>query len=155
MDSRVNRKWLAIELKRALMEATLTVCGPKDCHGCAPFARECVKGIVSETTGRPLDSALPVLSTPTAAGPGLPACPSSAPPLVVASRHEGTAAPVVEGRRFRARFIKQGRLRFLGHLDLYRLLLPDLRLRAHARLRARHAMVPARARNGTALVPPA
>jgi len=128
VDSRVNRKWLAIELKRALAEATLTVCGPKDCHGCAPFARECVKGIVSETTGRAFDSALPILSTPTAAGPGLPACPTSAPPLGLVPRRDAAVAAAVDtAHRYRARFTKQGRLRFLGHLDLYRLLLRALR----------------------------
>ena len=56
IHSRVNRKWLAIELARARQEATLTVCGPRDCHGCAPFARDCVKGIVARTTGRPIRS---------------------------------------------------------------------------------------------------
>ena len=39
VHSRVNRKWLQIELERAMKAATLSVCGPKDCHGCAPFAR--------------------------------------------------------------------------------------------------------------------
>lgn len=63
VDSRVNRKWLAIELQRAMKAATLSVCGPRDCHGCAPFARECVRGVVAATTDRPLDVELPMLST--------------------------------------------------------------------------------------------
>jgi len=130
VDSRVNRKWLAIELKRALTEATLSVCGPTDCHGCAPFARDCVKGVVRETTGRPLDGSLPVLSTASAPGPGVPACVGSVPPL---SPRESKPAGEREDEpsrpryRYRARFVKTGRLRFLGHLDLTRLLMRGLR----------------------------
>jgi len=127
VHSRVNRKWLAIELRRALDAATLSVCGPTDCHGCAPFARDCVKGVVAETTGRPLSSDLPVLSTPTAPGPETPvrlrsaARPSAAPPLA-------DGAPVTRSRyRYRARFTKPGRMRFLGHLDLTRVVLRALR----------------------------
>jgi len=131
VDSRVNRKWLAIELRRALAAGTLSVCGPKDCHGCAPFARECVKGVVAETTDRPLDGALPLLSTPSAPGPGLPACAGAAPPLaprdvraVDERRREEADRPRY---RFRARFGKTGRLRYLGHLDLARLLMRAMR----------------------------
>jgi len=126
VDSRVNRKWLAIELKRALEEATLSVCGPKDCHGCAPFARDCVKGIVAETTGRPFDSDLPMLSTSAAPGPRRAACGDLAPP----PREVEAKRPHDEDRpsyRYRARFEKSGRLRFLGHLDLVRMLLRALR----------------------------
>lgn len=121
VDSRINRKWLAIDLRRALEAATLTVCGPKDCHGCAPFARDCVKGIVAETTGRALDPTLPVLSTPAAPGPGS---------VVPAERAPARATEPAERRpryRYRARFNKNGRLRWLGHLDLVRMLVRALR----------------------------
>jgi radical SAM-linked protein len=128
IDSRVNRKWLALELRRAMSAATLSVCGPTDCHGCAPFARDCVTGVVRETTDRPLKASLPVLATPAAPGPGLPACAPQAPPLVRADI--GGTPPVEDTRpryRYRARFTKTGRMRFLGHLDLYRLLMRGLR----------------------------
>ena len=128
VDSRVNRKWLAIELKRALDEATLSVCGPTDCHGCAPFARDCVKGIVSETTGRQFDSDLPLLSTPAAPGPGTAADVGRAPAL--SAGDDKIAAPKPDERpryRYRARFRKGGRMRYLGHLDMVRLLLRSLR----------------------------
>lgn len=141
VDSRVNRKWLKLELQRALNEATLSVCGPTDCHGCAPFARECVKGVVKETTDRPLDCALPVLATPAAPGPGEPARADSAPPLVPIDGRAGGAAGAAAGAgdggpagepegpryRYRARFAKLGRMRFLGHLDVTRLLMRALR----------------------------
>jgi radical SAM family uncharacterized protein/radical SAM-linked protein len=130
VDSRVNRKWLALELKRALDGGTLSICGPGDCHGCAPFARECVKGVVAETTGRPLDSSLPLLATPAAAGPGEPARAEQAPPLPDPAERIPATAPRTERGptyRWRARFTKSGRLRFLGHLDLIRLLLRGLR----------------------------
>lgn len=128
VHSRINRKWLEIEYRRALEAATLTVCGPTDCHGCAPFARDCVKGVVAETTGRDLDSDLPLLSTPAAPGPGVPASACAAPPLLPREK----AAPVPEAAdapryRYRGRFTKRGRLRFLGHLDVSRMLMRGLR----------------------------
>jgi radical SAM family uncharacterized protein/radical SAM-linked protein len=124
VHSRVNRKWLAIELRRALEAATLTVCGPTDCHGCAPFARDCVKGIVAETTGRALRSDLPVLATPAAPGPGLPAAQA---PTAIAREADAPPEPPRPKYRYRARFTKPGRLRYLGHLDLTRLVLRALR----------------------------
>jgi len=137
VHSRVNRKWLALELKRALSEGTLSVCGPKDCHGCAPFARDCVKGVIAETTGRPLKSDLPICSTPAAPGPGEPVRAKDAPPRMPAPPWTGEPqVSVVEDRprfRYRSRFSKTGRMRYLGHLDLTRLLLRALR-RAGIRL---------------------
>ncbi len=100
IDSQVNRKWLELDWRRAKEVGTLSVCGPSDCHGCAPFARDCVKGVVAETTGRPLDIARPVetggekVRTPPAAG-----------------------LPV---GRYRVRFGKEGVARYLGHLDTVR-----------------------------------
>jgi radical SAM family uncharacterized protein/radical SAM-linked protein len=136
VDSRVNKKWLALELGRALAAGTLAICGPTSCHGCAPFAKECVKGVVASTTDRPLDGALPLLSTPAAAGPGCAVRAEDAPPLlpkedVAKARKEAEALPRY---RYRARFAKTGRIRFLGHLDLARTLLRALR-------RARFALV--------------
>ena len=127
VDSRVNRKWLALELKRALAAGTLSVCGPTSCHGCAPVARECVKGTVAQTTGRPLDGSLPILSTPAAPGPGLPARADHAPPLRSGAPPPAAAGEAAQRVRYRVRFTKRGRMRFLGHLDLTRALLRALR----------------------------
>jgi radical SAM-linked protein len=129
IDSRINRKWLEIELKRALSQATLSVCGPEDCHGCAPFARDCVKGTVAATTGRPLDSRAPLLSTPAAPGPGRPATLDSAPPLLPLKPVELQREEQGQRTRYRyrARLSKTGRMRFLGHLDLSRLLMRAMR----------------------------
>jgi radical SAM family uncharacterized protein/radical SAM-linked protein len=129
VDSLVNKKWLAIELKRALAEGTLSICGPTDCHGCAPFAKECVKGVVSVTTGRPLDNLLPILSTPAAPGPGTPARPETAPPLLTPDEATTRKAATTDGPRYRYRlqFSKSGRSQFLGHLDLTRTLLRAMR----------------------------
>ncbi len=122
LDSLVNKKWLGLELKRALAEGTLSICGPTSCHGCAPFAKECVKGVVKETTGRPLDKGLTILSTPSAVGPGLPAKASDAPRAL--TQDEASALKSALGDlpryRYRLRFAKTGRLQFLGHLDLTR-----------------------------------
>ena len=127
VDSLVNKKWLALELKRALAEGTLSICGPTSCHGCAPFARECVKGTVKETTGRPLDLSLPILATPSACGPGLPARAEDAPPLLPADVLAAAKVAPAERRRYRLRFTKTGRMKFLGHLDLMRALLRAFR----------------------------
>jgi radical SAM family uncharacterized protein/radical SAM-linked protein len=136
LDSLVNKKWLALELRRALAEGTLSICGPTDCHGCAPFAKECVNGIVRETTGRPLDSGLKILTTPAAAGPGVPARSVDAPRALTAE--EGAVLRARLGElpryRYRLRFEKTGRLQFLGHLDLTRTMLRAFR-------RARIALV--------------
>lgn len=128
IHSRINRKWLAIERDRALREATLSVCGPTDCHGCAPFARECVKGVVRDTTDRKLDADLPILSTPVAPGPGTPARVDQAPKRLADRAPEEIKTPDDAPRyRYRVRFSKEGRLRFLGHLDLMKLLMRALR----------------------------
>jgi radical SAM family uncharacterized protein/radical SAM-linked protein len=134
VHSRVNRKWLALELRRAMQAGTLTVCGPTDCHGCAPFARECVKGVVAETTDRLLASDVPLLTTPFAPGPGMPIGLEAAPRMpseatlvvddVAPRRPQSDERPVY---RYRARFNKFGALRFIGHLDLSRLILRSLR----------------------------
>jgi radical SAM-linked protein len=127
VDSRVNGKWLALELRRALSAGTLSICGPTSCHGCAPFAKECVKGVVRDTTDRALDAGLPVLSTPAAPGPGLPARAEEAPPLLPEDVRRGQRPDGAPRWRCRARFSKSGRMRFLGHLDLARALLRAMR----------------------------
>jgi radical SAM-linked protein len=136
LDSLVNKKWLALELKRALAEGTLSICGPADCHGCAPFAKECVKGVVKETTGRPLDSSLPILATPSAPGPGLPARAVDAPRALKPEEAVALKAelPELPRHRYRLRFEKTGRAQFLGHLDVMRTMLRAFR-------RARVALV--------------
>lgn len=123
VDSQVNRKWLELDWKRSLkVENTLAVCGPADCHGCAPFARDCVKGVVSETTGRPLDGRLPVLASPTADLEGGPV--DIRIPLPPPADQEADPAARY---RFRMRFTKSGQAVFLGHLDTVRTMLRALR----------------------------
>jgi radical SAM family uncharacterized protein len=112
LDSQVNKKWLALELKRALAEGTLSICGPQSCHGCAPFAKECVKGIVKETTGRPLDSGLNILSTPSSAGPGVPARAADAPRALTAE--EGAALRLVGRRDHTSILLRKGKVLIVG-----------------------------------------
>lgn len=129
IDSQINERWLRREYKRSLEAATLSICGPTDCHGCAPFARDCVMGVIAETTGRTLP-AHPGQNGPEAAG-------AEASPLTEPSETEGgeneETRPPAPVYRYRARFAKIGRLRFLGHLDLMRLLIRAFR-RAGVRL---------------------
>jgi radical SAM family uncharacterized protein/radical SAM-linked protein len=116
VDSLVNKAWLATDLsralgtsaKRALALPTLPVCGPSSCHGCAPFAKECVTGIVKETTGRPLAAEDSV-------------APDPPPPFPEVSF------------RYRVRYAKEGRLRFVSHLDMIRTL-PKVFRRAKVRM---------------------
>ena len=115
VDALVNKAWLASDLRRALgtdsrralRQQTLAICGPSSCHGCAPFAKDCVAGIVKETTGRPLSDPDRVAPPP--------------PP------------PAEASYRYRARYGKEGRLRFVSHLDLIRTL-PKVFRRARVRM---------------------
>ena len=70
-----TRSGCALELKRALAEGdACRSADPTDCHGCAPFAKECVKGVVKETDRAPSRLRGSRSSpTPPAAGPGVPA----------------------------------------------------------------------------------
>ncbi len=121
IDSRVNRKWLELDWRRAHKEDnTLTACGPVDCHGCAPFARDCVKGVVSETTGRPLDRSLAVLGT-------APAVEKGGAIRIPAERREGAPCHPAAAYRYRMRFSKSDKAIFLGHLDTVRTMLRALR----------------------------
>ncbi len=114
-DALVNKAWLATDLERALGTSarralqlpTLPVCGPASCHGCAPFAKDCVTGIVKETTGRELSAAETAAPAP--------------PP------------PAEAVLKYRVRYAKEGRLRFVSHLDLLRTI-PKVFRRAKVRL---------------------
>jgi radical SAM family uncharacterized protein/radical SAM-linked protein len=99
-DAGIDKRWLAEELRRALAGETRPACGSRACHGCAPFARECVSGAVAAATGRKLD----VPADTGAVGAGAASC-----------------------YRYRARYAKTGRLRYLGHLDLTRAILRGMR----------------------------
>jgi radical SAM-linked protein len=130
VESLINRRWLRREHLRSREAATLEICGPKECHGCAPFARDCVQGVVAETTGRvlPPPAQLPAAATQVPASSEAASQQESAP-----AGAESPEAPPSPAYRYRARFTKGGRLRFLGHLDLMRLVTRAFR-RAGVRL---------------------
>lgn len=102
LDSGVSREWLAAEYRRSLAGETVPPCGADGCHGCGTFAKECVAGVVAESEKRRLDRA----------------------PRPPAALDRPADSPRY---RYRVRFVKLGRLRFLGHLDLMRLILRALR----------------------------
>ncbi|MDH3284756.1 MAG: TIGR03936 family radical SAM-associated protein, partial [Acidobacteriota bacterium] len=128
VDALVHKRWLREEHERALAAATLVPCGTDTCTGCAPFATECVIGTVGEhkhagTSARAVRM-LPVSGCPGGTGP-------SAGPDELERRwrrlrdrqHElGDDHGKRPVYRYRARFEKLGRSRFLGHLDLVRAL---------------------------------
>jgi radical SAM family uncharacterized protein/radical SAM-linked protein len=118
IDSLINRRWLRREYLRSREAATLSICGPDDCHGCAPFARDCVQGLVSETTGRTLDRGAVALP----ARPGARRVEEPARGAEGSAGDEAEREPPAPLYRYRVRFSKSGRMRFLGHLDLMRLL---------------------------------
>lgn len=143
IDTQLRRRWLEHEHKRALSEKTVVPCGAHACAGCAPFAKECIHGIVGEqkwTSYEPGDGVASARSTsePTAL------CPSS-PPQMPALRAASEAsqggessdrdaaggptepAPAPPVYAYRARFRKEGRSRFLGHLDLVRAIVQSFR----------------------------
>ncbi len=131
VDPLIRRKWLVHEYKKSMALATRVPCGPTACSGCAPFARDCVKGIVRDQRWTELGPAtapgltcLPAAPAE-AAGPAPEAAPESAPES--AEETVAPEAPPLPIYRYRARFNKTGRARFLGHLDLVRALLHTLR----------------------------
>jgi radical SAM family uncharacterized protein/radical SAM-linked protein len=102
LDTGVNRRWLAAEYRRALEGKSVPACGADECHGCGSFAKECVDGVVAASMKKRLDP------TPV--------------------EHAAAARPADSPRyRYRARFTKGGLLRFLGHLDIMRLIIRALR----------------------------
>jgi radical SAM family uncharacterized protein/radical SAM-linked protein len=128
IDPLVRRSWLEREYHRALEAATVVPCGAETCTACAPFARECIKGVVQERRWTDFAAPAPVEPRPLArlpvAGEATAAADESASPA------EPEPRPVY---RYRASFRKEDRSRFLGHLDLVRALMQAFR-RAGIRL---------------------
>lgn len=178
IDPLIRRRWLEREYKASVEAGTKVPCASDACSGCAPFAKECVKGIIAENrwtdvpgmelpaapppSGRTVAGALPGFAgappavaaappslssaasfgcpgTATALGPesapgvaegagptGLPAD-AAAAGNETAEEAAAPAPPEPPTYRYRARFQKLGRSRFLGHLDLVRALAMGLR----------------------------
>jgi radical SAM-linked protein len=151
IDPLVRRRWLEAEYRKSLEAATMATCADA-CSGCAPFSKECVRGEVAERRWDDLDvrttvriPAFPVErapagrngEAPTAAprerphvapvGDARAPVPADAP--VEAAALPADAPPAAEPPlyRWRARFEKTGRSRFMGHLDLVRALTMALR----------------------------
>jgi radical SAM family uncharacterized protein/radical SAM-linked protein len=138
IDPLIRRKWLEVEYHKALEAATMSTCVDA-CSGCAPFSNSCVKGTVHDNKwldfGVKNLQPLPAFNVKTAPkgrgeddsakppGPLEGAASVSAEPAAIAPPPAGQP-PVY---RYRARFEKLGRSRFLGHLDLMRALTMALR----------------------------
>lgn len=134
IDPLIRRNWLEREYQRALEVQTVVPCNDKACTACAPFAKECIKGVVQQQRWSDLPvSAAPAGRTPEAESP--PAAPGGAGDATLAGGapavdKPGETSPEPLPRpvyRYRLRFEKLGRARFLGHLDLVRALLQGLR----------------------------
>ncbi len=128
VDPGVTKPWLARELEMAIAGVPRTPCAADRCHGCAPFAPECTRGIVAAAAGRRL---LPDLGEPGDRDTGGRGTVSSeeppAGPVEAATRSASPAAASESRYRYRLRYEKTGRMRFLGHLDLTRTLLRAMR----------------------------
>ncbi len=137
LDIGVTKKFLARDLEKALAEHEDETCGGDNCYGCAPFASACTGFLHGRRTGEayfggtagngPIPAAvpggsvkLPALEERRAAEASVPAAPAPGP----ASGLHGDGAPAADPAtyRYRARFTKEGGLRFLSQLDLARLL---------------------------------
>ena len=95
IDSGVEERYLAKELELSLTSIPTDTCGIDKCYGCGSFARQCLSGEL--VPGR-MDESSEV-------DPPRPVAPPAPPP----PRH-----------RYRARYHKLGRMRFLSHLELSR-----------------------------------
>ncbi len=145
VDPLVRRKWLEAEYRKSLDAATMATCADA-CSGCAPFSKECVRGEVAARRWQDLGvrtevrlPAFPVDRAPKGRDGSEPPAPVRAPVVISAGAAEplpeaglvpAPPAPPAPERplySWRARFEKQGRSRFLGHLDLVRALTMALR----------------------------
>ncbi len=146
LDPLILRRWLEREYEASLKAGTKVPCASDACSGCAPFAKECVKGIVAQNRWSDLPGQLPgapasasvgaALAPPSRDPAGAPDPAAAAPDPAAGAAEPGAdpANPPAPARepepptyRYRARFEKLGRSRFLGHLDLVRALAMGLR----------------------------
>jgi len=108
LDSGVGKHYLKKEYHLSLDSEPLESCTPDSCYGCGEFARDCISGDLLK--GRRVPEMV--------AAPGDPA----------ASQPEGDRVTSVPRRaaapspqfRYRARYFKLGRMKYLSHLDLAR-----------------------------------
>ncbi len=148
IDPVVRKPWLVREHERAhrAVVGTIEPCATDHCSGCAPFAKECLHGVIAENRWSTLPS-LPAADPVATVGAGLGAAgavtrpgPSELGPhdetgdaaATSAAALGAAAEPAPEPPprpvyRYRGRFEKLGRSRFLGHLDLVRALTMALR----------------------------
>ncbi len=110
IDPLIRREWLARECERALRGERTEPCGPGECSGCGAFVEHCKRG--EAAAQRTPSVAAETADLASAGGPG--------PAAAAGEEPDSAAAP--SRRRYRARFEKLGRSRFLGHLDLVRAL---------------------------------
>ncbi|HEU5180773.1 MAG TPA: TIGR03960 family B12-binding radical SAM protein [Candidatus Polarisedimenticolia bacterium] len=102
IDSGVSERYLAKELELSLTSVPTDTCGIDKCYGCGSFARQCLSGeLVPGKLGEHAEVEPPR---------PLP------PPLPPAPRY-----------RYRARYHKQGKMRYLSHLELSRTMMRAFR----------------------------
>ena len=121
IDPLIRRKWLEAEYRAALQSATALPCSADSCTGCAPFAKECVKGEVATRRFDDFDSGRSRVETPLPVAAREEAAAETSASSKGGAEEE-TAAEARPTYAYRARFRKAGRARFLGHLDLVRAL---------------------------------
>ncbi len=109
IDPLIRREWLARECERALRGERTEPCGPGECSGCGAFVEHCKRE----------DAAAPRTQS---GGTETADLASAGAPAAAAAGGEEPATADAPRRRYRARFEKLGRSRFLGHLDLVRAL---------------------------------
>src|SRR5262249_38880294 len=102
IDSGVSERYLAKELELSLTSVPTDTCGIDKCYGCGSFAPQCLSGelVPGEMGGERGGEAPPPISAPPPPSPRF---------------------------RYRARYHKTGRMRFLSHLELSRTVMRGLR----------------------------
>ena len=108
IDSGVGKHYLKKEYLLSLESRPLESCTPDPCYGCGKFARDCISGdlLKGRKTGDLLDRRMRTdgAGAEPVAAASEPALPGSRPPQF----------------RYRARYFKLGRMKFLSHLDMVR-----------------------------------
>jgi radical SAM family uncharacterized protein/radical SAM-linked protein len=115
LDSGVGKHYLKKEYLLSLESKPLESCTPDPCYGCGKFARDCISGELLK--GRRVPDMV--------ASPGAPAARrDSGKGTITSPRRAATPPPQF---RYRARYFKLGRMKYLSHLDLVRSLTRGLR----------------------------
>ncbi len=115
LDSGVGKHYLKKEYLLSLESKPLESCTPDPCYGCGKFARDCISGDLLK--GRRVPDMVASSGRSAERGGG-------GQEMILSPRRSAASPPQF---RYRARYFKLGRMKYLSHLDLVRALSRGMR----------------------------